>query len=315
MRVVMLVRWSAWQVQAVNRMHREFGLTAVYFEGRKPRQRERNRAPLFMRIWKQRALLGQPRALAAYLYSTIKQRIMPSCTHGTVKREYSHQVYTQLFSDPWDRVVDPSLPVITVEEKGWDASKIERWSPDILVVFGTSILPPEIIAIPSRGSLNLHWGLSPYYRGSHCTDWAILNNDLKNVGVTIHLVDPSIDTGPILAQARPDVVPSDTPFSIDMKLSVLGVDLLQEVLSAVEGGKCLLVRPQKWLAGRTYYMKEWTGGVERRLAGKLQRGCVAPLLRKEQGGIHGILPSVRLTQVACQDTQNRFVVGEMFPDN
>ena len=83
----------------------------------------------------------------------------------------------------------------------------KRWEPDIILVYGTSILSQEIIDIPKIACLNLHWGLSPYYKGTHCTDWAIVNEEIDRIGVTVHLLDAGIDSGPIVSQARPALQP------------------------------------------------------------------------------------------------------------
>lgn len=310
----MLTRWSPWQLQAVNRIQRQVGLDTVYFEGRQPPYSANRPLSLPMRIWNRKELLLRPQAIAARLYSDIQQRIVPSCTLGTMQKKVMKEVYAQLFSDPWDHVVDPSLPLFFVKEKSFDSRSIRERSPDIVIVFGTSLLPPEIIAIPARACLNLHWGLSPYYRGAHCTDWSLINDDIQNIGVTIHLLDANIDTGPILAQARPSILPTDTPFSIDMKLSVLGVDLMLNILSLITGGKCLLAHPQKWSAGKTYYLKQWSSKVERSLAKKLQRGRVAPMCRQRYMQTRQMHPIVQLTEVPCEDMPGRIVMGSCFPE-
>ena len=68
----------------------------------------------------------------------------------------------------------------------------------IVVAYG-SILPKELIAIPEKGSLNIHYSLLPKYRGASPIESQILADD-KDTGVSILLLDEEMDHGPIVAQ-------------------------------------------------------------------------------------------------------------------
>jgi methionyl-tRNA formyltransferase len=63
------------------------------------------------------------------------------------------------------------------------------------------ILRAEAIAVPPHGVLNLHSGLLPGYKGMMATFWAMLNG-APEIGSTLHyIVDPGIDTGPVVGRA------------------------------------------------------------------------------------------------------------------
>jgi len=68
----------------------------------------------------------------------------------------------------------------------------------VVVAYG-KIIPKEILKIPSKGSLNIHYSLLPKYRGASPIETAILNDD-KEVGVSILLLDEKMDHGPIVAE-------------------------------------------------------------------------------------------------------------------
>lgn len=72
--------------------------------------------------------------------------------------------------------------------------------PDIIVVNGTRIISKKILNCTTATFINMHVGITPTYRGSHGGYWALYNNDAKNFGTTIHLVDAGVDTGGILKQ-------------------------------------------------------------------------------------------------------------------
>jgi hypothetical protein len=80
----------------------------------------------------------------------------------------------------------------------------EALSADHHVVFGASYIKGDLAAaLESRGALNIHMGLSPYYRGSSCNFWALYDNKPGYVGATIHLLTKGLDSGPMVGHFRP----------------------------------------------------------------------------------------------------------------
>ena len=80
---------------------------------------------------------------------------------------------------------------------------LRRLATDLLVLGGTPIIRANILGIPSRGTINVHMGLLPKYRGRNVAEWSVFNGDA--VGITVHTVDPGVDTGAILYCERIDV--------------------------------------------------------------------------------------------------------------
>ena len=105
---------------------------------------------------------------------------------------------------------------------------LKALSPDIIVVWSYSmILPLEIIKLPRLGCINLHGGILPEYRGGHVMQWAIINGETET-GVTLHYIDESIDTGPIIAKSEFPIGVDDDGVSVQKKLGESGVALLSE---------------------------------------------------------------------------------------
>lgn len=77
---------------------------------------------------------------------------------------------------------------------------LEQVQPDIIVVNGTRIISKKILSCTNAIFINMHVGITPWYRGSHGGYWALYNNDVENFGTTIHLIDTGVDTGAILKQ-------------------------------------------------------------------------------------------------------------------
>ncbi|MDO8482658.1 MAG: methionyl-tRNA formyltransferase [bacterium] len=70
----------------------------------------------------------------------------------------------------------------------------------VVVAYG-KIIPKSVLAIPSKGTLNIHYSLLPKYRGASPIESAILNDD-RETGVAILLLDEKMDHGPIVATQR-----------------------------------------------------------------------------------------------------------------
>jgi len=113
-------------------------------------------------------------------------------------------------------------------------SYVRSQVPDLVIVFGTGIIYPNIINIPRQGMINLHGGLTQYYRGLDSTLWAFYEKNFDKLGVTIHYVDPRIDTGDILAQERIQITKNDEVFHFRYKITKevtrLTMDLLRKFI-------------------------------------------------------------------------------------
>ena len=109
--------------------------------------------------------------------------------------------------------------------------------PDLLILSGyTKILKKYIIYAPILGTINLHGGKLPQYRGASVLNWQIINGE-KEGGITILKVDEGIDTGDILAEAEYDIEFEDTIADITEKANNLFPSLLIQVLKDIEQGK------------------------------------------------------------------------------
>ena len=76
--------------------------------------------------------------------------------------------------------------------------KILKINPKYVISYGCGIIESQVIAKFKNKFLNVHLGLSPYYRGSGSNYWPLVNNEPECVGATFMKIDGGIDTGPIL---------------------------------------------------------------------------------------------------------------------
>jgi folate-dependent phosphoribosylglycinamide formyltransferase PurN len=91
-------------------------------------------------------------------------------------------------------------------------------APDVICLFGTSILKkPWLEAFPDR-IVNLHLGLSPFYRGSATLFWPFYFRELECLGATIHLAIQKVDAGAILKRVKATLLPGDSYYAATTRL-------------------------------------------------------------------------------------------------
>ena len=148
--------------------------------------------------------------------------------------------------------------------------QIKDWRPEVIVVAAYGkLLRAELLDLPPRGCVNVHASLLPRWRGASPIQASILHGDQQS-GVTLMLMDPGLDTGPMLSQRATAIQADDTAESLESRLAVLGAQLLQETLPAYLTGSLIpQAQPED---GDTY----------------------APLMRKEDGLLDFSKPALQL---------------------
>ncbi|MEM1267176.1 MAG: methionyl-tRNA formyltransferase [Pseudomonadota bacterium] len=111
------------------------------------------------------------------------------------------------------------------------------------------ILPPQVLAAPRSGCLNIHASLLPRWRGAAPIHRAILAGDVET-GICIMEMEAGLDTGPVLAEGRLPIGAEETTGSLERKLAKMGADLVAETLARLP----LSGRPQPQ-EGVTYAKK------------------------------------------------------------
>jgi methionyl-tRNA formyltransferase len=86
---------------------------------------------------------------------------------------------------------------------------------DYYIVFGSSYIKGELVDfLVDNKAINIHMGVSPYYRGTDCNFWALYDNNPHLVGATIHLLSKGIDSGPILYHAMSKVTTNSFEYTM-----------------------------------------------------------------------------------------------------
>ena len=96
--------------------------------------------------------------------------------------------------------------------------EIINQNPDLIIAYGCSIIKGPLLNVFEGRFLNLHLGLSPYYRGAGTNFWPLVNGEPEYVGATFMYIDDGIDTGAIVHQIRARMFLGDTPHQIGNRL-------------------------------------------------------------------------------------------------
>ena len=120
-------------------------------------------------------------------------------------------------------------------------AQVEALRPDIGAVYGGPILRPALFDIPAQGTIGIHHGLLPRYRGKKTTFWAVHNGEAQ-VGVAIQRIGAGLDRGDILRDATLPVGRRPLP-SLVRELERVGLDIYLAALSDLQRGEARF-RPQ-----------------------------------------------------------------------
>jgi methionyl-tRNA formyltransferase len=132
------------------------------------------------------------------------------------------------------RVVQPERPTAVLEE-------LVEVDIAVLAAYGL-LIPPALLAAPSRGFLNVHYSVLPRWRGASPVVRAILAGD-ETTGVTLIQMDEGLDTGPVFAVAETGITEDETAGELTMRLAELAGQMMGEWLEGVMRGE-LVAEPQ-----------------------------------------------------------------------
>ncbi|MDB4794819.1 formyltransferase family protein [bacterium] len=122
----------------------------------------------------------------------------------------------------------PDTEVWSLEKSRINDHDVISWAvskkPDVVLLFGTAILKKEWLAAFKDRIINLHLGLSPFYRGSATLFWPIHNNELECIGATVHLATNRVDAGCIIGRIKPNLQVGDDYYAINFKAIKQAID-------------------------------------------------------------------------------------------
>lgn len=160
---------------------------------------------------------------------------------GTDRPDADGLAHAEAFGIPTFDVAFGAFP----DREAWGVALLEQvqlWKPDLVVLSGfMRLLPPAFVDALSPNLINTHPAYLPEFPGAHGVRDAIAAG-VKESGASLIVVDNGVDSGPIIAQERVPVLPTDTEAT------------LHERIKAVE--RRLLIRSVRDIARGTLDLKE-----------------------------------------------------------
>ena len=133
---------------------------------------------------------------------------------------------------------------------------LEDLKPDVILSIGSVILEEQFLDVPKTGVLNVHMGILPEYRGIGVTEWPIIESssleDIK-IGISLHIVERGVDTGPIILKKKIKIDQNDTIESIEEKFLPQMIEAMLTGVRLARDGKLKYQKQEQNTESRQYY--------------------------------------------------------------
>ena len=136
--------------------------------------------------------------------------------------------------------VPDSTPVITSKSPNTKSVKafVEEAQPDIIIARCKTLLRERIFTLAKDGTFVMHPGICPEYRNAHGCFWALAEDDLDKVGMTLLKIDKGVDTGPVYGYySYPYDEVSESHIVIQNRVVLDNLDELASKLEEIHAGR------------------------------------------------------------------------------
>lgn len=209
---------------------------------------------VFTDLWKRRGLLSFPLFAAWFLNKVVRFVLQPG-------EELSLQRKLKKIRDRVHFVTNIHAPQILEQVKALE--------PDLGLIYGSPILKPELFEIPRLGTLGIHHGKVPEYRGNKTIFWMMYNGE-EFAGVTIQKVNKGLDTGTIVKTGEVKAYRRAYQ-TVFHELEAVGVELYIQAILEVKHGVAEY-KPQTSVKGKLYrnpklgdFVRFWGRQIKRRI--------------------------------------------------
>lgn len=156
---------------------------------------------------------------------------------------------------------------------------LKEIKPDIIVLFGSSIIQDFILETFPNKFINLHLGLSPYFKGSATNLFPLLYKKPQCIGATIHLATKEVDAGGILHQLRPLISENDNLHDVGNKVILKAGKELPDILQKYHSG--LLVPKEQKTGGEICKLIDMKPSVLKEIYRNVENGLFQEYLKNK----------------------------------
>jgi len=119
---------------------------------------------------------------------------------------------------------------------------VRERAPDLMIARCKFILKKRVFAIPGLGTYVMHPGICPEYRNAHGCFWALAQDDIENVGMTLLRIDEGVDTGPVYGYfSHPYEEVSESHVVIQHRTVLDNLDAIRDKFLQIDLGEATMV--------------------------------------------------------------------------
>jgi methionyl-tRNA formyltransferase len=227
------------------------------------------------------SLLTLKRLKKRYSFLTIVERVITKTIRKLLSIDKRKRKALSSILGDLPSILEPNNDVSVFLASSVNSNECIDWvnniNPDLILVYGTGIVGKDMLTTPSL-VLNLHTGMSPYYRGSSCDFWALYNSEAHMVGSTIHQCTRDVDGGDIYNRTQTKLVGDDTVFTAFAKNVKTGSKSYANVASQICNGKKIAAEGQDFSMGKEYRFVDKTFVQELRMEYLTQTGLLKSII-------------------------------------
>lgn len=217
----------------LNSIAKKFDVAAVFSQAKSAKRHAGNRA----------LELKQPGAqeIAEYIHNfeQAENQMLPASAQA-----YCLPAHVPVITVPPGRMNDPEI-----------IDRVREINPDCIAVFGTGLIKHELLDMDIK-YINIHLGLSPWYRGTGSSFWPFFHNEPQYVGVTVFYLDLGIDSGPVIHQSLVDYEDGDWIHEGSVKAIISGINLQVQAIEELASGS-VVSSEQDLSFGQSYNAKDF----------------------------------------------------------
>ena len=163
-----------------------------------------------------------------FLSSIVKPRFNVDSPWAEEEKKELRDLYLKETREDLDRVSTVHYPSSLTLDDPLVSATIEN--ADFVIVSGADRIREDVLSVIENKSLNVHMGIAEEYRGLDSNLWAWYHRDYKNIGVTLHKLETSLDTGDLFQVEQIKITEHTKVWKLRHKESALAVKLIDKSL-------------------------------------------------------------------------------------